>query len=137
MTTVFKTSFSLTTEVSEMLTARGENRSYVINRDLVRLYTLYRRALATVDLSTDEACLLIDALNGTTMNADTARMLWAEVEDACQIDHLDRKWEVDGRELVEKIKGLNEIQCMALIDAAERALADPDNIQVERFFNVE
>ncbi len=33
---------------------------------------------------------------------------------------VDEKWEVDGKALVEKLRGLSDTQALALIDAAER-----------------
>ena len=115
------------------LEARGDNRNHVIHRDLERLYTLYSRAIREVQLTADEACLIVDTLNGTLMDANTARLLWANVEDACNLDHLDKKWEVDGPALVEKLQGLNDIQAMALVDAAERFWNSPDigNVDIQ------
>lgn len=100
--------------------SRGTNRSEVIRRDLSRLYRLYERALLQVDLSVQEALLIVDALISAYSTADDAAMLWADVEDAIRLDRLDQKFGVDGEKLVEKLRGLSEIQAMALIDAAER-----------------
>lgn len=137
-----KTGIYLADPVAAELAARGDNRSQVINRDLTRLYTLYRRALAEVPLSVEEACLLVDALNGALLDATTARLLWAEIEDACRLDHLDQKWQVDGQALVQKLKNLTDIQALALIDAAERFWNAPDvgqrNVReaVKDYFNI-
>jgi len=127
MSTVEKTSVSLRPAILEQLDARGA-RSTVINRDLERLYTLYRRALAKIDLTVEEACLIVDALspNGSTIDANSARLLWASIEDACRLDGLDKKWNVDGQQLVQKLQQLNELQCMAIADAAERFWFGPD-----------
>lgn len=100
--------------------ARGDSRSGVINRDLERLYALYARALREVDLTIDEACLIVDVLNGSLMDANTACLLWASVEDGIRLDGLAEKWGVDGAKLVEKLRGLNDIQALALVDAGER-----------------
>lgn len=124
------------------LAARGDNRSQIISRDLGRLYTLYRRALATVPLTVEEACLLVDALNGALSGTDTAHLLWVEVEDACHLDHLDEKWQVDGPALVQKLRQLTDTQALALIDAAERFWNAPDvgqrNVReaVKEYFNI-
>ena len=111
---------SMAEDVLKQVEERGEARSTIITRDLERLYTLYRRALRHVDLSVDEACLITDALNGSLMTADTAHLLWASVEDAIKYEGLQKKWGVDGKALVEKIRGLTEFECMAVIDAAEK-----------------
>lgn len=137
-----KTGIYLTDPITSELAARGDNRSQVINRDLERLYTLYRRALATVPLTQEEACLLVDALNGAKFTADTARLLYAEIEDACRLDHLDQKWQVDGQALVQKLRQLTDTQALALIDAAERFWNAPDvgqrNVReaVREYFNI-
>lgn len=111
--------------ILEQLTLRG-SRSTVINRDLERLYTLYDRALREVELTTGEACLVVDVLNGSLMDANTARLLWASVEDGIRLDGLAEKWGVDGKALVEKLKGLNDIQALALVDAGERFWQAPN-----------
>lgn len=120
---------------------RGDNRSQVINRDLERLYTLYRRTIRETPLALKEACLLVDALNGSLMDANTAHLLWASIEDACKLDGLAGKWEVDGLALVEKLMDMSAFQCMALIDAAERFWAIPDTEReleegVRKCFNI-
>jgi hypothetical protein len=99
--------------------ARGGS-SIVINRDLERLYTMYRRAIREVPLTLAEARLIVDALNGSLFDANTAPMLWASIEDAIKLDGLAEKWGVDGPALVEKLRGLSAFHCMALVDAAER-----------------
>ena len=120
MSTTKKFHVSMAEDVLKLVEERGEARSTVITRDLERLYTLYRRALRRVDLSLDEACLITDALNSSFMTADTAHLLWASIEDAMKYEGLQEKWEVDGKALVEKLRSLNEIQSMAIIDAAEK-----------------
>ncbi|MDA8212144.1 MAG: hypothetical protein M0021_09745 [Clostridia bacterium] len=110
--------------LDEQIKSRG-SRSTVISRDLERLYTLYRRALAEVKLTIDEACLIVDALNGSLMDANTARLLWANIADAVSMDGLDEKWSVDGPALVEKLRGLSDIQALAVVDAAERFWQGP------------
>lgn len=111
---------SMVEDVLKQVEERGEARSTVVTRDLERLYTLYRRALRRIDLGLDEACLITDALNSSLMTADTAHLLWASIEDAMKYEGLTEKWEVDGKALVEKLRGLTEFECMAVIDAAER-----------------
>lgn len=111
---------SMAEDVLEQVEERGKARSTIITRDLERLYTLYRRALRHVDLSINEACLIVDALNSTLMTADTAHLLWASVLDAIEHENLAEKWNVVGSALIEKLRPLNEIQSMAIIDAAER-----------------
>ena len=115
----------LYSETINEVAVRGENRSQTINRDLERLYDLYRRAIQETPLPLAEASLLVDCLNGSLVDARSAGMLWANVEDGIKYDGLEGKWEVDGKALVEKLRRLNQVQCLALIDAAERFWALP------------
>ncbi len=121
-------------ETERELVLRGENRSHIIARDLDRLYTLYRRAIREVPLTEKEACLIVDSLNGTVLDANTAQLLWANIEDSVKLEGLADKWEVDGPVLVEKFKGLSAFQAMALADAAERfwEMADGGKMDVEK-----
>ena len=101
-------------------------RSGVVDRDLARLYALYRRELARTPLSVDEACLLVDVLNGIWMREPLSVWnLWTEVADACTLEHLDQKWGVDGPAFVQRLQELRDSQLLALVDAAERFWAGP------------
>ena len=116
-------SVNLQPHILDELAERGQ-RAPTINRDLERLYTLYQRALRRVSLTVDEACLIVDALNGSLYDARTAGLLPAGVRDAIRLDGLDQKWSVDGESLVQKLSELDDLACMAIIDAAERVWAD-------------
>jgi hypothetical protein len=119
-------SIVLDPDIAAELDTRGDNRSAVIRRDLERLCTLYQRSLPR-DLTEKEACLIVDVLNGTLMDANTAHMLYAEVEDGIALEGLAEKWDVDGPDMVEKLKVLSDIQCLAVIDACERFWSTPDD----------
>lgn len=107
--------------VAEVESRVGQkSRSDVVSRDLDRLYSLYRRAIGSLDLTVQEASLLLDVLNGSLYDVTTAPMLWAAVEDRIRLDSLDEKWGVDGHELVEKLKSFTDVQALAIIDAGER-----------------
>lgn len=133
-------SFWMQPELGKEISERGDNRTLVIHRDLERLYTLYRYALQDISLSLQEAWFIVDILNGTPMDAETANMLWAEAEDACFLNHLDQKWGIDGKALVEKLKKLSRTHCLALVDAAERFWqANTGNMgeeDIKRFFRM-
>lgn len=117
---VVKTSLSIRPEILEQIKLRGQEVSTIIGRDLERLYTLYSRALRQVNLTIKEASLLVDLLNGTLSDANSAASLHWEVDDGIRLDGLDSKWGIDGAEFIKKIASLSEIQKLALIDAAER-----------------
>lgn len=107
--------------VAEVESRVGEkSRSDVVSRDLDRLYSLYRRAIGSLDFTVQEASLILDVLNGSLFDVATAPMLWAAVEDGIRMDGLDAKWGIDGPALVEKLKGLTDTQAMAIVDAGER-----------------
>ncbi len=122
------------------LEARGSNRNHIIHRDLERLYTLYRLALREVKLTLPEAWFIVDMLNGSMMDANTAGLLWAEAEDAIALDGLDKKWKIDGKAFVEKLKKLSDAQALALVDAAERFwqanTGTADDEDIKKFFGV-
>ena len=133
-------SFWMQPELEKEIEERGDNRTLVIHRDLERLYTLYRLALREVKLTLPEAWFLVDMLNGSLVDAYTAGTLWASAEDACALDGLDKKWQVDGKAFVEKLKALSHVQALALVDAAERFwqanTGTADDEDIKKFFGV-
>jgi len=113
------------------LEARGEPNE-IGKRDLGRYYTLLRRELAGVQLSEPEACLLVDALNGTLLDEHTVSLLWAELDDAILQDHLHEKWSLPGEQagaLVARLRSLSPGQAMAVYDAVERFWRDPNPLR--------
>jgi hypothetical protein len=119
-----KLSISLDERLLPELDARGEERSAVLSRDLARYYALLREARAQLRerLTPGELSAVIDVLNGHLFSPDILRgiEIWANVEDGCRLDGLDRKWEIDGAALVEKLKGLSLPEVHTLADATER-----------------
>jgi hypothetical protein len=90
-----------------------------VRRDLERYYALLSLALASVEMTSAEASLIVDALNGTAISLTTAQMLAAEIEDALK-DGLAKKWGVDGAALVAKIGAWTLAQRLGVLDAVER-----------------
>lgn len=132
-------SITLAHPVIAEIDARGEARSTTIARDLERLYALYKLALRDVPLAEREAMLLVDVLNGTLMDAATAAVLWGEIEDGITLNGLAAKWEIDGADLVRRLKALDNLHALALIDAAERywcAISSGGQPEVKQFFHV-
>lgn len=109
-----------------------EPDGWMVTRELNRLYALYADAIREVKLSTSEAYLICDMLNGAMIDECSAKMLWAEADDAIALENLDEKWEVDAPALVAKLRGLSTIQCMALVDASERFWSDKNEEQCSR-----
>ena len=113
------TSVHMPEDVLHQVAARGGLRS-TVPRDLDRYYSLMRKALAGMEFTLAEVSLIVDALNGAIMSPATARYLWAEVADSISLDGTDTKWGVDGKALVQRLKGLNDMESMSVVDAAER-----------------
>ena len=106
----------------DALAARGPLVASTLRAQLVRYLEALARelAVAAANLTEAEASLIVDAMNGTLAEPHTVMLLWAQVEDACRLNHLDRKWTVDCAALVAKLRGLSYTQTLAVVDAAER-----------------
>ena len=91
----------------------------VAQRDLGRYYDALALALAQVQLTREQALLLIDALNGTFIDLTTAQMLHYEIADALG-DGLAEKWRTNGPALVETVRAWSLLQRLAVLDAIER-----------------
>jgi hypothetical protein len=112
----------------------GESIGWFANQEIERLYALYEDALNSIKLTQSEACFIVDMLNATIMDEKSARMLWAEADDAIKLDNLDQKWIVDGEALISKLRGLTTIQAMAIVDASNRFWATDENERVTDMF---
>lgn len=127
MATTTKLSITLSpdaiTGIDARLDREGGNRSGVISRDLNRYYETLRRARAVLrgTFPQPEINLIADSLNGT-MNAEASLlyMTWAGVQDSIEMDGLDKKWEVNGAALINRLKNLTFAENAALVDAVER-----------------
>lgn len=121
---VEKLSVSLSPDIMGQINTRAEgNVSGAINKSLARYFALLQRSLAELrsQLSEPECSLILDATNGSAFSDTISlNMLWADIEDAVNLDGLDQKWGVDGRALVAKIKLAGMAGQTALIDASER-----------------
>ncbi len=113
-------------DVLSEIDARGErgsaNRSGVINRDLERYYEIlkYGRQSLRDRLSEGEVSAILDNLNGCWLAEPVSiRLIYANVADGLE-DGLAEKWQIDGPELVQKLKNLSFAESCALADAAER-----------------
>ena len=91
--------------------------SQTAQRDLERYYALLRLALPPFTQA--EASLIVDALNGSMLEAHSGHLLWAEIADAVQ-EGLAAKWEVDGAALVDRLRALPPFAQYAVWEAAER-----------------
>ena len=122
---VKKLSVSLSPEASAFVSQRvgiPPNVSGAISEAIERYAALLTRARGDLRLALteNELALILDACNGSLFSASWMGMLWAEIADACELDHLDQKWQVDGRELINKIKAAGLVGQACLVDAAAR-----------------
>lgn len=91
-------------------------------RDLERYYQSLDSALREISLSESEWNYLRDILRGTFIDVTTARLLWAEVEDA--EEEYREKWGVNPTDLSGRLRTLSPFQCLAVADAIERWWAE-------------
>ena len=79
--------------------------------------TLYKRSLREIEgqFTAEELCLIIDVFNASSLNPNLAgQQVIPRVDDGISLDGLDRKWEVDGGELIAKLRDLHYLQAMSL-----------------------
>lgn len=119
---VEKFSISFDPSIAGEIERREGARSTVINECLERYFWLVaaeRRNLRRL-LSDSETALIVDVLNATIF-ADrfSVASLAHEVADGIELDRLDAKWEVDGKELVAKLENLSYGALLVLIDAVK------------------
>jgi hypothetical protein len=108
-------------EVEKLLLQRGDNPSIVGLRDLRRYYSLLNYHLLELNLTTDEANLICEALKNYHLEEDPerGRVIWKQINNAIQKEQLDRQWKVNSA-FIGKIKALTHFQSFALVDAVER-----------------
>ena len=134
-----KLSISIEAALLPELDARGEERSTVLSRDLIRYYALLREARAQVreSLTPAELSAILDVQNGHWYGQGLLRgeEIWANIEDGCRLDGLAEKWEIDGSALVATLQALEPWHIHALADAIERfweAVGRDENPPLER-----
>jgi hypothetical protein len=93
----------------------------ILNMICDRYAEICRRAQIEKKFTENEMMLMRDSMNGTIMydNAVSVSMLYANIEDSITLDALDKKWEIDGTVLVEKVKSLSYPEMVALADSIE------------------
>lgn len=117
------TSIYLPNDLNAAIHLRGQKRSQIISRDLQRLYSMYERALVLrIKLTPEEVLTIADAVIGLIYTPQTVSVLWQEIEDAIKIDKIDKNWNVDGRQLIEKLKNMHEFDLLAILDGVERLI---------------
>jgi hypothetical protein len=80
-------------------------------------------ALEELALPEPEASLICDAMNGTAEGVELAggsigpAWLYAEISDAIALAKLDKKWAVDGKALLRRLRALTPVQAAAVVEA--------------------
>ncbi len=100
--------------------------SNVINNDLQRLYKIYQEALAEVELSFEEAIIIIEA-NQPSYYEIKPIVFKASLSDAIHLDTADVRHQIDGKSFLEKVKRLTDVQCYALMYASECFWTEDNN----------
>lgn len=117
-------------ELAAVVDARADHEIDNASRaEAIRVMIARYEAIVARDLpvlSAGEWKLVADTLNGTVMrdypdpDGDRLRMIWAGISDGIRLDGLDKKWDVNGVALIEKIRSLTHGQLVALVDTVER-----------------
>lgn len=111
-----------------------ERHSYV-SESLNTLIEMYKDLISIekrdLDLKKNEVEYVFDSLNGIIPNALSVQMLHASIEDSAVYDNLHLKYNVDVKKLSEKIQAMNNLQRLAIVDAAQVFWYSkaPDNIE--------
>ncbi len=130
-----KTSITLSRIAQREIDRRTENigidggRSATISRHLERYFSMLDRARRELRqiFSDNEAVLIVDVLNGVAFwDTFGIYMVAHEVADGISLDGLDRKWEVDGKALTDKLAALNDAQQLAIVDSVTMWWNRPD-----------
>jgi hypothetical protein len=118
------------------VTLNKELRSFLEKHDLGSASTTIKfmlkvfqkameKELQRLNLSVNELKCVLDALNGFIGDPDTIEYLWAEIQEAIELDGLDKKWGIDGEKLVKKLRNASPTALFALYDMAQRFYKKP------------
>ncbi|MBE3549661.1 MAG: hypothetical protein IMX03_00190 [Brockia lithotrophica] len=116
------TTIHFTDELVKEVDERGP-RNLVVDRDLSRLYMLYKRVLANLKLTLDDARFIYEAIRGMSFEVPrihTSALLAASLKGAILERGLDKTFGIDGNAFVERVRRWDEIASLAVIDAVER-----------------
>jgi hypothetical protein len=121
-------------QLAQKLKERHDSVSEAAKVALYRYFHLLEDAVRRLGLTKQEASLIADALNGWWVNAEPPSLiragLYMTVLDAIELNQLDKKWGVNGSEILEKLKALSELEAIALVDAIQRFWYEPDSSDI-------
>jgi hypothetical protein len=118
-------------EIREELNKRhadDENYSieWEIDEALRRYYTLlkWEKLQLSESLNDNELLAIIAALNGYLFYSETIHLLPNVVADAIEYEAIDVHFNIDGKQLLEKLLNMSIASYFALVDAAEHFWRD-------------
>lgn len=112
--------FGMCADLSETpVPAAFENAASGIDYAVRALGTLYRMSLREIKtkgvFDAKELYLILDVMNGTMLTPQMAgQQIGGNVADGIALDCLDKKWEIDGKALNDKISKLSLIEAAAI-----------------------
>jgi hypothetical protein len=110
-----------------------ENTHQGVTYALEAFPVLYRRTLAELKgrFSRGELMLICDVSNGLILTPMLAgQHLDIQVEDSIALDGTDRKWEIDGKQMIEKINALSAWE-RACLEIWGRAFWESDAFETD------
>lgn len=107
----------------------GESLSARWNRDLeAYLYLMdYGTRQARRVLTRNEAQLILDSMNSTYRDLRFGGEIWVpsgleiQIQDSCDMEDLDKKWSVNKEVLLDKLRSMDTLTRIALIDWVSQA----------------
>ena len=109
--------------LTPLLNSRGDNANEIARRDLTRYYVLINATLPMIQEQFSdqrEWALLRDTIAGAPGLDYSPKALLVSVADAIQIDRADQRFDVDGADLLRRLRALNPLELMTLLDMTER-----------------
>lgn len=114
-----ETSVKISNNTVDYVKSRFDFASSGVEEILNRYKELIAIEKRNLGLTKNEAMLIVDSLNATIKDMMVIHGLEYNIEDGIHYEGLDEKWEVDGKALVEKLKSMNNLQRLAILDGVE------------------
>lgn len=114
-----ETSVKISNNTVDYVKSRFDFASSGVEEILNRYKELIAIEKRNLGLTKNEAMLIVDSLNATIKDMMVIHGLEYNIEDGIHYEGLDEKWEVDGKALVEKLKSMNNLQRLAILDCVE------------------
>jgi hypothetical protein len=116
--------------------ARATDLAGYLRRCLERYLCLVDYERERLRFTPDEATLICEALRDAEQDSPLRWSIANAVADAIRERHLDQKWRIDAWQLVNRLRGMNMGQVVALIDAVDRFCQRPSEEVQENLVRV-